>query len=323
VNGNSPTNTSPAREPTSRLEEARGALLLKVERESVRLARRAKAVTGDLAKGAAAEADAAHATRFVSQAARAPRGTTRLVAEDWTSGEAVTCELLLDPAKRPKEQVDAIFAEARRMKRGSVIAHARLEETHAKWARLAVFREVVSTAATESDLAAACDALRREDPALLPGLAPKDPRRAPRKGAPVRVPFRQFLSTTGARILVGRGATDNDELTLHVARPYDLWLHVKGEAGAHVVVPLVRGHDAPADLLIDAALLAAHFSDARGEASVDVTYVARRYVRKRRGSPPGQVQVEREKTLALRVDTARLATLLGREEEGGAAPVRH
>jgi predicted ribosome quality control (RQC) complex YloA/Tae2 family protein len=315
VNGNSPTSRSPDLEPISRLEEARGALLVKVDRESTRLARRAKAVMGDLAKGAAAEAEAEYATRFVAQAARAPRGTTKLVGEDWTSGEAVTCELPLDPAKRPKDQVDAVFAEARRMKRGSTIAQARLQEAHAKRARLESFRELVVAATTEEDLTAACEALRHDDPSLLPGLAPKDPRRAPRKGAPLRVPYRQFLSITDARILVGRGATDNDELTLRVARPYDLWLHVKGEAGAHVVVPLVRGQDAPAELLIDAAHLAAHFSDARGEAIVDVTYVARRHVRKRRGSPPGQVQVEREKTLALRVDAVRLARLLGREEE--------
>jgi len=115
-------------------------------------------------------------------------------------------------------------------------------------------------------------------------------------------------------VLVGRGASDNDELTLHVARPHDLWLHAKGQPGAHVVVRLTKGHEAPAELLVDAAHLAAHFSDARGEAVVDVTYVSRRYVRKRRGSPPGQVQVDREKVLVLRVDGARLASLLAREE---------
>ena len=50
------------------------------------------------------------------------------------------------------------------------------------------------------------------------------------------------------------------------------------------------------------------------EAVVDITYAPRRFVRKRRGAPPGQVQVEREKVLVLRMDPARLAALLAREE---------
>jgi len=81
-----------------------------------------------------------------------------------------------------------------------------------------------------------------------------------------------------------------------------------------VVVPLEKGHEAPADLLVDAAHLAAHFSEWRGETQVEVTYVARRHVRKPRGSPPGLVTVDRDKTLVLRVDPARLAALLAREE---------
>jgi hypothetical protein len=253
----------------------------------------------------------------VAEAARAPRGTELLVAVDWSSGAPRRCELAFDPAIRPREQVEAIFAEARRMKRGSVVAEGRLAETRAKRARLVAFREVVLAASTLDVLTDACEGVRREDPSLVPGLAPTTGRGAPkarRTGPSPRLCYRAFLSVSGGRILVGRGAADNDELTLHIARPYDLWLHVKGERGAHVVVSLKRGHDAPGELLIDAAHLAAHFSDARGETVIDVTYAPRRFVRKRRGSPPGQVQVDREKTLVLRVDPSRLAALLGREE---------
>ena len=70
------------------------------------------------------------------------------------------------------------------------------------------------------------------------------------------------------------------------ARPHDLWLHARDDAGAHVVVPLERGEACPSELLCDAATLAAHFSQARGQARVDVTYVERRYVRKPRKSRP-------------------------------------
>ncbi|GAC1522858.1 MAG: hypothetical protein NVS3B10_22990 [Polyangiales bacterium] len=109
---------------------------------------------------------------------------------------------------------------------------------------------------------------------------------------------------------MGRGAKDNDLLTTHVARPHDLWLHVKGVTGAHVVVPMTKGESCPQALLIDAAHLAAHFSDARGERVVEISHAPRRHVRKPRGAPPGAVVVDREKVLVLRVEPARIALLL-------------
>ena len=113
--------------------------------------------------------------------------------------------------------------------------------------------------------------------------------------------------------MVGRGAAHNDELTLHVARPRDLWLHAKNWTGAHVVVPLGKGMSCPPDLLVQAAHLAAHFSDARGERTVEVSYAPRRYVRKRKGSAPGAVVVDREKVLLLRKEPATLRRLLESE----------
>jgi predicted ribosome quality control (RQC) complex YloA/Tae2 family protein len=127
------------------------------------------------------------------------------------------------------------------------------------------------------------------------------------------VPYRTFVGASGATILVGRGAADNDALTLHVARAHDLWLHAKDRQGAHVVVPLDRGASCPPDLLVEAAHLAAHFSDARDERVVDVQYTPRRYLRKPKGSAPGLVIVDREKVLVLRREDATLQRLLEAE----------
>jgi predicted ribosome quality control (RQC) complex YloA/Tae2 family protein len=302
------------------LDAARQALLSKIEREEKRLAKRVKAVLGDLAKGRDADAAAEFARLFVAEAARAPRGTKALSVVDWSTGEPVTRELPLDPAKRPREQVEAVFARAKRLTRGAAVATARMEEAKVKLERLARLREAAAAVATLADLGLVCDHAHREDPALLPDLGGIAPPKAGRPRAPKavgRLPYRAFLSPEGVRVLVGRGASDNDELTLHVAKPHDLWLHAKGQPGAHVVVQLKKGQQPTSDLLLDAAHLAAHFSDGRDEPVVDVTYVAKRYVRKPRGSPPGMVQVDREKVLALRIDMRRLAALLGREEATG------
>ena len=115
---------------------------------------------------------------------------------------------------------------------------------------------------------------------------------------------------------MGRGAADNDRLTTKVARTHDLWMHARGYTGAHVVVPLLKGSQCPPELLVDAATLAVHHSDARGADFAEVTWAERRYVRKPKGSPAGRVVVDREKVLALGADPERLRRLLAARVEG-------
>ena len=82
-----------------------------------------------------------------------------------------------------------------------------------------------------------------------------------------------------------------------------------------MVVRLAKGTSCPPDTLVDAATLAAHFSDVRGEPVVDVLYTPRRYVRKRKGSAVGSVTLEREKVIAVRVEQERLGRLLAAERK--------
>jgi predicted ribosome quality control (RQC) complex YloA/Tae2 family protein len=124
-----------------------------------------------------------------------------------------------------------------------------------------------------------------------------------------------FVTLDGSSVLVGRGAADNDRLTLRVARPHDLWLHARGVTGAHVIVRLTKGQSCSAEALVDAATLAAHFSDLRGETIVDVLYTPRRFVHKRRGSPVGSVALGSEKVIAVRIETGRLERLLESEKK--------
>lgn len=80
--------------------------------------------------------------------------------------------------------------------------------------------------------------------------------------------------------------------------------------GAHVIVPL-DGRPVDEETLLDAATLAAHHSNARGEAQVDVGYTLRKNVRKPPRSRPGLVTTSELKTLRVRVEPERLGRLLG------------
>jgi predicted ribosome quality control (RQC) complex YloA/Tae2 family protein len=103
------------------------------------------------------------------------------------------------------------------------------------------------------------------------------------------------VNVDGFDVLVGKAARDNDYLTLKVAKPYDLWLHVAGVPGSHVVV---RNPDKlpeiPKPVVERAAEYAAYYSkarDARGKVEVHVCWASD--VRKERGAPAGEVTLRR------------------------------
>jgi predicted ribosome quality control (RQC) complex YloA/Tae2 family protein len=115
-------------------------------------------------------------------------------------------------------------------------------------------------------------------------------------------------------VLVGKGAAENDELTVRVARGNDLWLHVRGIAGAHVVLRLEKGRGPDQESLLDAAHLAAWFGGARDEPVTEVVYTRAKFVRKPRGSAPGLVTYSQERTLSLRIEPSRIERLLQAED---------
>ena len=303
-----------ARDASSHAIDGRRADALRaVKRAVTRIARRVTAVRGDLARIGDAEALASRAQWLIAEAVRAPRGAKSLTVVDWSSGEPQTIEVPLDPGKPARVQVEAMFQRARRLKLGAKVAGERLAQAEKALAGLAPIESAIASAA---DLRAIDDAVARAR-----SIAPKDVKlesQSTHAGGPrtqaKAPPFRTFHARAGSRLLVGRGAAHNDVLTFQIARPHDLWLHAKGYPGAHVIVPLTKNRSCPSDLLVDAAHLAAHFSDARDEAVVDVQYASRRHLRKPRGSAPGLVVVDREKVIAVRIDAETLRALLESEE---------
>jgi hypothetical protein len=294
-------------------------LMRAMEKGRHRIERRRAAVGDDLAKIAQADKIAAQAQWLVGEAARAPRGATKLVVTDWSTGEAIPMEVPLDPSKSARAQVEAMFKRAKRLKLGGRIAEERLAQADAQAQAIGMAMDAIRDATSLAEMDAAAREAKKRAPrdVTLPDGGASAGTRATggaKAGAGRRVPYRTFVARSGKKVLVGKGAADNDALTLKVAKPGDLWLHAKDRTGAHVIVPLEKGQTCPAEDLVDAAHLAAHFSDAREEKAVDVQYTPRRYLRKPKGSAPGAVVVDREKVLALRFDVALLRALLEREE---------
>ena len=300
------------REALRREEEA--GLLARRREVTARLAARARklrrtleAVDEDAARAAGADADRARAELLLPVASRIPRGAKEARVPDWSrfsdqTGAPLEVVIALDPAVSAAEHAARWLKKAKRYQAASERIAARRAEVSAQLAQAEALLLRAREAADASQLAA----VERELG------APRTQGRAAGASAE-RLPYRTFRSRSGAPILVGRGARDNDTLTLRVARGNDLWLHARGAKGAHVVIP-GAGESPDAGTLGDAALLAAHFSSFRGQDGVEVAWTRCKHVRKARGAPAGSVTITQEKTLRVRLDEARLAELLRTSE---------
>ncbi|MEM1041842.1 MAG: NFACT RNA binding domain-containing protein [Bacteroidota bacterium] len=115
----------------------------------------------------------------------------------------------------------------------------------------------------------------------------------PRSPRPPAADYETF-EAEGYAILVGRSARDNDRLTFKVADPQDLWLHVAGTPGSHVIVRNPDKGDVPRPVVKRAAELAAFHSKASAAGGKVTVHVCRACdVRKPRGAKPGSVTLRR------------------------------
>lgn len=119
---------------------------------------------------------------------------------------------------------------------------------------------------------------------------------------------REFRSSAGLRILVGRNNRQNDKLTLKEADRRDLWFHTQKIHGSHVIL-CTGGGEADMKSMEEAAMLAAWYSQAGESANVPVDYTQARYVKKPAGARPGMVIYEPYQTLFVTPDEALVKAL--------------
>lgn len=112
-------------------------------------------------------------------------------------------------------------------------------------------------------------------------------------------PFKEF-EVDGFTVYVGKNAANNDLLTLKFASKEDLWLHAKDVSGSHTVIKIPAGKKIPKHTLETVAAIAAYYSKRKTESLCPVIYTPKKYVRKRKGAPAGQVVVEREQVVLVK-----------------------
>ena len=112
--------------------------------------------------------------------------------------------------------------------------------------------------------------------------------------------YLQFLTSDGFKVLVGRNDKENDYISFKLAKKDDLWFHVDGMPGSHVLLTREeRNRDFSRETISQAASLAAYFSKARNSKKVSVVYTLAKYLRKPKNAKPGLVTLGREKSIVV------------------------
>ncbi|MGC8893328.1 MAG: Rqc2 family fibronectin-binding protein [candidate division WOR-3 bacterium] len=132
----------------------------------------------------------------------------------------------------------------------------------------------------------------------VPQLGP-----TPAEGAepePPGPPWLEFKTPSGFTVLVGKSAKSNYIITFEIARPHDLFFHVKDSPGAHVILR-THGRDVPEEDILFAARLALEHSRAGPGGKGFVSCTEKRYVIRPRGVKAGAVVLLRERVIGVRV----------------------
>ena len=208
------------------------------------------------------------------------RGQSRLTAQNYYDENCADMDIPLDVRLSPQENAARYFKQYAKAKTAEKYLTAQLQRGREELQYLESVLQELAQAESEQDF----NDIRTEltDGGYLRGRGKKQPgfQRASKP--------REFRSSAGLRILVGRNNRQNDRLTTKDADKRDIWLHTQKIHGSHVIL-CTGGTEPDEQSLMEAASLAAYFSQAQGSTKVPVDYTPVKFVKKPAGAKPGMV----------------------------------
>lgn len=226
-------------------------------------------------------------------------GVTERTAMDFEFGDLV--QIPCDPKLNLKQQIDKFYQNSKRKQRRVSEATSRislLQEKHSELERCL----------TEKPTLLDWDSLARWEQAGGTGPSTQQAVSSPSKKDKAAWLGKSFVSKSGLVIWAGRNRDENLELTFKHARGNDLWMHVRGRPGAHVVIPVQPGKSIPLETLLDAAMITIHYSGGQNWGKTEVDYTFKKHVKRIKNSK--EVSYTHNKTLIVEPNPDRLKVLL-------------
>lgn len=234
---------------------------------------------------------------------RMERGQSRLTAQNYYDENCADMDIPLDVRLSPQENAARYFKQYAKAKTAEKYLTAQLQRGGEELQYLESVLQELAQAESEQDF----NDIRTEltDGGYLRGRGKKQPgfQRASKP--------REFRSSAGLRILVGRNNRQNDRLTTKDADKRDIWLHTQKIHGSHVIL-CTGGAEPDEQSLMEAASLAAYFSQAQGSTKVPVDYTPVKFVKKPAGAKPGMVVYTTYQTMLADPDEELVKRLAGK-----------
>ncbi|MBB3110477.1 putative ribosome quality control (RQC) complex YloA/Tae2 family protein [Paenibacillus phyllosphaerae] len=224
------------------------------------------------------------------------RGDKQVEVVNYYDEDQQAITIALDPQLTPSENAQRYFKRYNKHKNSLTAVAEQMKQAHQEIAYLESLLQQLESASL-SDI----DEIREE--LVEQGYLRDRAKRGPKKKKNARPSLLCYTSSEGIAIYVGKNNTQNDYLTNKTAGPNETWLHTKDIPGSHVVIRATEFGDAT---LEEAAMLAAHYSQARSSSLVPVDYTLIRYVKKPSGAKPGFVIYDHQKTLFITPDEQRI-----------------
>ncbi|MEP7214379.1 MAG: NFACT family protein [Acidobacteriota bacterium] len=277
-------------EHEARLRTLGDAALTKLRRQITKLER----LTGKLDSDAAGHGDAAKWKRFgdllLANVGTAKRNGPNFVVVDYFDESMPEIEVEANVNASITEAAEAYFKRYTKARNSIEEIAKRRTEVESELQKLQAAAERLEHAIVEGDEAAIADLAGDKRPEIA---------QKARSGTAVETNAfaRSFISSDGFEILVGKKAKDNDQLSFKVAKSLDLWMHAADYPGSHVVVRNPNRLEIPPKTLLEAAQLAAFYSQGRAQTKAAVHYTQKKFVNKPRGAAPGLVSLASFKTI--------------------------
>ena len=204
---------------------------------------------------------------------------------------AATIRIALDVTKTPQQNAQKYYKDYAKAKTADKMLRIQIETSQEELAYLETVADEISRAESEQDLSSIRQELISEG-----YLKENKGEKNNRKPKVLKPDFREFETSDGFKVLVGRNNRQNDLLTLKTSGKNDLWFHTKDIPGSHTVI-ITDGREVSDEAILEAAQIAAYFSKAKDSSQVPVDYTLIRRVNKPQGAKPGKVIYTEQKTV--------------------------
>ena len=274
------------REQAERVKQKGQDLVKTASNGAARLRRKIAAQEQELAESKNRDKWRVYGELITANLYRMERGMSRLTAQNYYDPDCADVDIPLDVRLSPQENAAKYFKKYTKAKTAEKYITAQLEKARVELTYLESVLQELTLAESEQDF----NDIRAEltDGGYLRAKGRKQPQRPSKP--------REFRSTAGLRILVGRNNRQNDRLTAKDAEKWDIWLHTQRIHGSHVIL-CTGGAQPDEQSIAEAASLAAYFSQALNSTKVPVDFTQVKYVKKPAGSPPGFVNYTNYKTI--------------------------